>query len=44
MSALYSVTLLEAVKCSQTMYSMCTPRGEMKTRPTPARSMIELSK
>jgi hypothetical protein len=44
MSASYSTTLLEAGKCSRTMYSMCTPRGEMKTRPTPTPYfMTELS-
>jgi hypothetical protein len=35
MSASYLATLLEARNCSQTMYSMRMPKGEMKTRPTP---------
>jgi hypothetical protein len=44
MSASYSTTLLEAEKYSWTMYSMRTPRGEIKTRPTPTPYfMTELS-
>jgi hypothetical protein len=32
----YSAMLLDAGKCRRTAYLMCSPRGEMKSRPTPA--------
>jgi hypothetical protein len=43
--ASYSAPLFDARKCSRTRHSMRMPRGEMKTRPTPAPSfMTEPSK
>jgi hypothetical protein len=34
--ASYSAMLFDAGKCRLTAYLMCSPRGEMKSRPTPA--------
>jgi hypothetical protein len=34
--ALYSAMLFDAGKCRCTVYLMCSPRGEMKSRPAPA--------
>jgi hypothetical protein len=34
--ASYSAMLLDAGKCRRTAYLMCSPRGEMKSRPAPA--------
>jgi hypothetical protein len=32
--ASYSAMLFDAGKCRRTTYLMCSPRGEMKSRPT----------
>jgi hypothetical protein len=32
----YSAMLFDAGKCRRTVYLMCSPRGEMKSRPAPA--------
>jgi hypothetical protein len=34
--ASYSAMLFDVGKCRCTAYLMCSPRGEMKSRPTPA--------
>jgi hypothetical protein len=34
--ASYSAILLDAGKCKRTAYLICSPRGEMKSRPTAA--------
>jgi hypothetical protein len=34
--ASYSAMLFDAGKCRRTAYLMCSPRGEMKSRPAPA--------
>jgi hypothetical protein len=34
--ASYSAMLLDVGKCKRTAYLMCSPRGEMKSRPAPA--------
>jgi hypothetical protein len=41
----YSAMLFDTEKCRRTAYLMCSPRGEMKSRPTPAPVVItDLSK
>jgi hypothetical protein len=38
--ALYSAMLFDEGKCRRTAYLMCSPRGEMKSRPAPAHVFI----
>jgi hypothetical protein len=40
MRASYSAILLDAGKCKRTVYLMCSPRGEMKSKPAPASVFI----
>jgi hypothetical protein len=43
--ASYSAMLLDAGKCMRITYLICSPRGEMKSRPAPAPVFItDLSK